>query len=68
MHKLLKMCVLFWTQNAGKSDETPANGSNQNQNTEELHEMNPLLKTEDQDTGRTDVTEENQPNSVESPT
>ncbi|XP_051745037.1 uncharacterized protein LOC127509873 [Ctenopharyngodon idella] len=38
------------SQNAAGSDETPAAGSNQNQNTAESHEMNPLLNQQNQET------------------
>ncbi|KAI2647332.1 Butyrophilin-like protein 2 [Labeo rohita] len=55
---------LLSLQNAAGSDETPANESNQRQNTAESREMNPLLN-QDQDAGRT---EETQPDSVESQT
>ncbi|XP_050958305.1 uncharacterized protein LOC127159539, partial [Labeo rohita] len=51
---------------AAASDETPASGSNQNQNlnTTESQEMNPLLDKQNQENGRSDTTEENQPDSV----
>ncbi|KAI2666783.1 Myelin-oligodendrocyte glycoprotein [Labeo rohita] len=49
---------------AAASDETPANGSNQNQNTAESHEMNPLLNKQNQENSRSNTTEENQPDSV----
>ncbi|XP_051745038.1 uncharacterized protein LOC127509874 [Ctenopharyngodon idella] len=38
------------SQNAAGSDETPAAGSNQNQNPAESHEMNPLLNQQNQET------------------
>ncbi|XP_073704424.1 uncharacterized protein [Garra rufa] len=50
------------SQNAAGCDETPATESNQNQMTAESHELEILL------TGRSDVTEETQPNSEESQT
>ncbi|KAK9978826.1 hypothetical protein ABG768_020564 [Culter alburnus] len=38
------------SRNAAASDEPPAAGSNQNQNTAESHEMNPLLNQQNQET------------------
>ncbi|KAI2647715.1 Aerobic cobaltochelatase subunit CobT [Labeo rohita] len=55
------------SQNAAGSDEAPASGSNQMQNTAESHEMETLLKTLDQEAGRSDMTEET-PDSVETQT
>ncbi|KAL1278853.1 hypothetical protein QQF64_025526 [Cirrhinus molitorella] len=55
-------------QNAAETQNAaPANGSNQMQNTAESHEMETLLKTEDQEAGRSDMTEET-PDSVETQT
>ncbi|XP_050956846.1 uncharacterized protein LOC127157644 [Labeo rohita] len=45
------------SQNAEGLKETPTNRSNLNQKTEESCEMNPLLKTENQEAGRSDATE-----------
>ncbi|XP_051569377.1 uncharacterized protein LOC127449832 isoform X2 [Myxocyprinus asiaticus] len=44
--------------NADASDETPFTGSHQNQSTAELHEMRPLLRTQYQEAGRSEETEE----------
>ncbi|KAI2647306.1 hypothetical protein H4Q32_027135 [Labeo rohita] len=49
---------------AAASDETPASGSNQNQNTTESHEMKPLLNKQNQENSRSDTTKGTQPDSV----
>ncbi|XP_050961592.1 uncharacterized protein LOC127162791, partial [Labeo rohita] len=49
---------------AAASDETPASGSNQNQNTTESHEMKTLQNEQNQENGRSDTTEQTQPDSV----
>ncbi|XP_048039537.1 uncharacterized protein LOC125264334 [Megalobrama amblycephala] len=54
------------SQNVAASDECSANGSNQNQRAES-HEMETLLN-QVQEADRSDVTEENQPDSVETQT
>lgn len=63
---MFNLFVVSCSQNAADSEETPSNGSNQNQEREESHEMNHLLN-QDQKAG-IDVTEENQPDSVKSQT
>lgn len=57
--------MLSQTQNAAGSDETPVNESNKN--TAESQEMK-LLLNKHQEASRSDVTEENQPDSVETQT
>ncbi|XP_051967125.1 uncharacterized protein LOC127632539 [Xyrauchen texanus] len=54
--KCLQSCQ---TQNVAGSDETAVTGSNPN-----TVEMNPLLQTQDQEAGRSEETEETQPDSV----
>ncbi|KAI2646372.1 V-set domain-containing T-cell activation inhibitor 1 [Labeo rohita] len=63
---LFLMILMVFQPSAAASDETPASGSNQNQNlnTTESQEMNPLLDKQNQENGRSDTTEENQPDSV----
>ncbi|CAM4333411.1 unnamed protein product [Leuciscus chuanchicus] len=60
----IKTCVQL-CQNAAGSDETPVNESSKN--TAESQEMKPLLNKH-QEASRSDVTEENQPDSVETQT
>ncbi|XP_051988849.1 uncharacterized protein LOC127648295 isoform X2 [Xyrauchen texanus] len=43
--------------NAAASDESPSTGSHQNQSSVELHELRPLLRTQNQESGRSEETE-----------
>ncbi|KAI2644673.1 Extracellular matrix-binding protein EbhB [Labeo rohita] len=63
---LFLMGLMVFEPSAAASDETPASGSNQKQkqNTTESREMKPLLDKQNQESGRSNTTEENQPDSV----
>lgn len=54
-------------QKAARTDEAPASGTNQMQNTEESHVIETLLKTDDLEAGRSDMREET-PDSEETQT